>query len=156
MDKTIVGPGAGSEKKLFQESEDVSEQAHSETVCVEFPSYKRVFVSGHVAADSEGGVTDPGDIEGQTRETLTQIQDKLVQFDGKMTDIVRVRVYVTDLNEDDFKLVHKARSEFFERDHHPASTLVEVGKLAREEALIEIDADAIIPDDGWDADVIES
>lgn len=156
MIKTVVGPGVGKEKQLFKESEDVKEQAHSKTVAVEMPGYKRVYVSGHVAAGPNGEIIGTDDIEEQTRVTLEQIEAHLDRFGGDMNDIVRVRVYVTDLNNEDFRALHKVRGEFFDRNHHPASTLVEVGALAIDDALIEIDADAIIPEDGWDETVVDA
>ena len=73
-----------------------------------------------------------------------------------MTDVVRVRVYVDEpaLTEANFQAIHEARGEFFEPSHFPASTLVEVSNLIRDGVLVEIDAEAVIPDDDWDVEVL--
>ena len=64
---------------------------------------------------------------------------------GTIDDIVRVRVYITPpFSEEKFAAIHEARAEFFHKDHYPASTLVIVHGLARDGAMIEIDADAVI------------
>ena len=153
MKKTVVAPGVGSERELFEDSEKVAEHAHSKTVAVEQPGHVRLYISGHVPL--EDGSVQTEDIGEQTRIVLEQIQSHLERFDGSMNDVVRMRVYVTDLNDADFRTVHEIRSEFFDRDHHPSSTLVEIADLTRDGAKIEIDADAIVPEDGWDVTVIE-
>ena len=61
-----------------------------------------------------------------------------------MDDVVRVRVYVTQLDQPSLKEIHEVRSGYFRPGHYPASTLVRVDQLIRDGALIEIDADAVI------------
>ena len=60
-------------------------------------------------------------------------------------------MYVDDVADEEFVTIHEVRDEFFDREHYPASTLVEVEALALDDLLIEVDADAVIPDDGRDA-----
>ena len=120
--------------------------AYADAVVVHLNSAKRLFISG-VVAEGE-------DIEAQTRNVLEQIETMLADHDGGMEDIVRVRVYISqpEMDEDSLEAVHDVRNEFFVQDHLPASTLVEVEALVSDEFLIEIDADAIIPGDGWDVE----
>lgn len=153
MHKTVISPGAGQSREIFQQSE-TKEQAHSKGVVVRHDGYDRVYLSGIIPTDDEGKAMAPGDIGTQTRLGLKEIEATLEEHGGKMEDIVRVRVYIVDYNADDFREVHKVRQEFFDREHYPASTLVEVANLVRDGARIEIDAEAIIPDDGWDLEVI--
>ena len=138
MRKEIVNPETG----------DWSEHdvAYSDAVVVHTADAKRVHVSG-VVAEGE-------DIEVQTRGVLEAIEELLADHDGGMEDVVRVRVYVAspELDEGSLETVHAVRSEFFPEAHLPASTLVEVEDLVREEFLIEIDADAVVPDDGWEVE----
>lgn len=111
-----------------------------------------VFVSGHtgVAADTMVGHASSGRdlaqaVSRQTAVILAKIQSVLHSLGGTMHDIVRVRVYVRPpLTKDVFEAIHEARREYFTEARKPASTLVRVDALVRPDALIEIEADAII------------
>jgi enamine deaminase RidA (YjgF/YER057c/UK114 family) len=61
-----------------------------------------------------------------------------------MDDIVRVRVYVTQVDAASLRDIHEVRSKFWTAGKYPASTLVRVDQLVRDGALIEIDADAVV------------
>lgn len=148
MRKTIINPDAG-ERIGFTQGTD-TKPAYSEGIVVETPSYKRVFLAGLTARDSQL------DMLGQTRDVLEQIQTDLDSVGGTMNDVVRVRVYVPEpaLTAENFRAIHQARGEFFEDQHYPASTLVEVSDLVREGKLIEIDSEAIIGDAEWEVETI--
>lgn len=139
MEKTIVNPDTGDWAG--------HEVAYSDAVVVETPTHDRLFVSGMIS-DSDG-------LAAQTRDVLERIQAIVRDQGGSMDDVVRVRVYLRDpiMNEGALETVHGVRAEFFDRDHYPASTLVEVAALVDEDALIEIDADAMIPTGGWESRV---
>ena len=101
----------------------------------------QVFISGFVALSAKGevqGINDPGD---QARVILRNIQHYLEAAGGKMNDVVRVRIYVTDIRHR--PAVRAARREFFTGDF-PCSTLGGVSTLVDPAYLVEIDADAII------------
>jgi enamine deaminase RidA (YjgF/YER057c/UK114 family) len=123
-----------------------SETAYAECVVVEHHDHDRVHVSG---VTSDEPHDDMGD---QTRDVLEQIEDIVDGAGGTMGDVVRVRVYVESpaLTQANFDAIHEARREFFDPGSYPASTLVEVEGLIREGRLIEIDADAVVPHDGWE------
>ncbi len=127
----------------FAESVD-HEVAFSDAVAVEMEAYTRVFISGIVAREDS--------IEAQTRGCLEGIETILERFGGSFEDVVRVRLYVTEphLDDDSLETIHDVRREFFDSEY-PASTLVEVSGLVSEDLSIEIDADAIVPDDAWEA-----
>jgi len=80
----------------------------------------------------------------QTRHVLESIKAVLAREGGSMDDVVRVRVYVTQLDQQSLREIHEVRSAYFNPGHYPASTLVRVSQLIRDGALIEIDADAMI------------
>ncbi len=149
MRKTIINPEAGERIGYTEGTE--TEPAYSEGVVVEMREYKRVFLAGLTARDPE---LEMGD---QTRDVLEQIEADLHAVGGTMDDVVRVRVYVPEphLTEENFSAIHDARGEFFDEEHYPASTLVEVANLVREGKLIEIDSEAIVPNDGWVVEPIE-
>lgn len=135
--------------------EPLQSVAFSKAVVIEHDGYQRVHISGTVAFDEDRTVVAKGDLAGQTRHVLELIEGLLAEFDGDMTDIVRVRVYMPELTDEGLRTVHEVRHEFFEHEHKPASTLVEVGGLVDDDLLIEIDAEAVIPDDGWSVTVVE-
>ena len=83
-----------------------------------------------------------GDIEAQTRQVLDNLARVLANVGGRLDDIVKVTVFVTDMAHLD--QIHRVRAEYF-TPPYPASTLVEVSRLVRPEYLIEIDAVASIP-----------
>lgn len=101
-----------------------------------------LFVSGQLAFDDNMNIVGIGDIRAQTRQVLENIGRVLETASASFADIVRVQVFVTDLNS--FRAVHDVRLDYFDRDQLPASTLVKVAGLAHEDALIEIDAVAAI------------
>jgi 2-iminobutanoate/2-iminopropanoate deaminase len=84
-------------------------------------------------------------IREQTKQILENMKAIMTREGGTMDDIVRVRVYVTQIDADSLRDVHDVRSGFWTPGQYPASTLVRVDQLVRDGALIEIDADAVIP-----------
>lgn len=102
-----------------------------------------IVVSGTVAADREGRVVSPGDAYGQTVFALRKIETSLKEAGARREDVVRSRIFVTDIA--DFESVARAHAEFFQ-DIRPVTTLVQVSRLVDPEAVVEIEADAIVPD----------
>lgn len=143
MRKTVIDPDTGNE--LVADSDAVDETAYSRGVVVEHESHDRVYVSG-VTPGERADVS----VAEQTRIVLETIRDILTDQGGSMDDVVRVRIYVEDVVGTEFDRVHEVRNEFFDRAHRPASTLVEVDTILR--GNIEIDAEAVIPADGWDVE----
>lgn len=99
---------------------------------------KLLFISGQLAFDERMQIIGKGDMGAQTRQVLENIKKALTAAGATFKDIIRVHVFVTDLS--DFRAVHDVRLEYFDPDHLPASTLVQVAGLAHADALIEIDA----------------
>jgi enamine deaminase RidA (YjgF/YER057c/UK114 family) len=100
-----------------------------------------VFVGGTTSTNSEGVVEGAGDAYEQTRITLGKIEHALTQAGARVADVVRVRMYVTDITRGQEYL--KAYSEWF-KDIRPVITVAEVSALARPDHLVEIEADAVI------------
>lgn len=115
----------------------------SDAVRVELPGGSLLFISGKVATDESGRLVGRT-MKEQTRQVLENIKAVLASEGGSMEDIVRVRVYVTQLDQHSLRDIHEVRSGYFREGRYPASTLVRVDQLVRDGALIEIDADAVI------------
>jgi 2-iminobutanoate/2-iminopropanoate deaminase len=101
-----------------------------------------VFVSGMTARRPDGSIAGIGDIKEQTRQVCENVQAAVREAGGTLDDVCSVDVYVR--NMEDFAKVHEVRALYF-HDPLPASTMVEVSKLAHPDYLIEISAIAVIP-----------
>jgi enamine deaminase RidA (YjgF/YER057c/UK114 family) len=115
----------------------------SDAVRVDLPGCALLYISGKVGTDDKGVVVGRT-IKEQTERILTSIKAVVEREGGTMDDIVRVRVYVTQLDQQSLRDVHEVRARFFTEGHYPASTLVRVAELIPDGGLIEIDADAVI------------
>lgn len=100
-----------------------------------------IFVAGTTAVDEDGRIVAPGDPYGQTRFILRKIERALQDAGASLRDVVRTRMFIT--NADDWEAVGRAHQESF-RDVLPAATMVEVHRLIAPDALVEIDADAMV------------
>ena len=103
-----------------------------------------VHVAGTTAVDASGAVVGSGDAYAQTAFILRKIDDALGQAGASMSQVVRTRLFVTDISR--FDEIAQAHGKVF-RDIRPASTMVEVKALVDPEMLIEIEADAYVGTD---------
>ena len=100
-----------------------------------------VEVTGTVASGEDGKVIGKDDAYAQTKYIYEKIEAVLFRAGATMKDVVRVRMFVTDISR--WQEYGKAHSEFF-RDIRPCNTMVEVNALIEQDYLIEIEATAII------------
>ena len=100
-----------------------------------------VWVTGTAPVADDGSVFAPGDPYRQTRRCLEIIANALESLDASMADVVRTRMFCTDIRQ--WREIGRAHGEVF-RDFPPATTLVEVKALIEPGMLIEIEADAYL------------
>jgi 2-iminobutanoate/2-iminopropanoate deaminase len=115
----------------------------SDAVRVELGDATLLYISGKMALDTENRIVGRTMRE-QTRQVLENIKAVLDHEGGTMDDIVRVRVFVTELDPALLKDIHAVRAEYFAPGRYPASTLVKVSGFVRDGGLIEIEADAVL------------
>ena len=102
-------------------------------------------VSGTVATDDNGAVIGAGDVYAHAVFIIAKIEKALNQAGATLEDVVRTRLYVTDINS--WEQLARAHGEYF-ADIRPATTLVEVQRLIAPEFLVEIEAEAILQTEG--------
>lgn len=101
-----------------------------------------VFISGMLAKGQDGRMVGPGDITAQTRQVCENLKAAVEAAGGTLEDICRVDVYIRNMEH--FPQIHAVRREYFP-GAPPASTMVEVTKFTTPDALIEINAIAVLP-----------
>lgn len=141
--RTDVNLAASASKQIGALSSAGLAAAFSDAVRVEAGDAVFLYISGQTPIDDAGRTVGTTMAE-QTRQVLDRIERIVEHEGGRMTDIVRVRVFVTDIGAEALRQVHQVRNEYFPAAAKPASTLVQISGIIRPGAMIEIDADAVI------------
>jgi reactive intermediate/imine deaminase len=102
---------------------------------------KIVYVAGQIALDKDGKVVGAGDMKAQAEQVFKNLEAALTAAGAKFSDVVKMNTYVTDM--DKAADVREVRAKYF-KDTTPASTLLQVVRLARPELMLEIEVVAAV------------
>ena len=102
---------------------------------------KMIYISGQIAFDKDGNVVGAGDMKAQAEQVFKNLEAALAAAGAKFTDVVKMNTYITDM--DKAPAVREVRAKYF-GETTPASTLVQVAKLARPEFMLEIEVIAAV------------
>jgi len=108
---------------------------------VDVQSGRTIYIAGQVALDKSGNVVGKGNFAAQTTQVFENLKLALAAAGATFDNVVKLNTYVTDMSQ--VQTLRDIRAKYYGKNA-PASTLVQVGKLAREELMIEIEAIAIV------------
>jgi reactive intermediate/imine deaminase len=111
------------------------------THVVDVPASRLVFISGQVPLDAAGELVGAGDFAAQARQVFKNLTAALEAAGAGWSDVVKLGYFVRDVGE--MPAARRIRDEYVDTERPPASTLIEVSSLFRDDVLIEIDAIAV-------------
>ncbi len=109
---------------------------------------RTVYVSGQLPLDGNGKLIGNGDFGAQAEQVFANLKAALSAAGASFGDVVKLNMYVTDMTQ--LKALRAARDRYIDPKRAPASTLVEVERFVAEGAMVEIDATAVVADNGRD------
>lgn len=112
------------------------------THVVEVTAGRPVYIAGQVALDPTGALVGSGDIRAQARQVFDNLQAGLQAVGASFDQVVKLTYYLLDATQ--LPVVREVRDRYVNTQQPPASTAVEVRRLARDDLLIEIEAVAVI------------
>jgi len=101
-----------------------------------------LFIAGQVSSDSAGQIVGAGDMRAQVKQVLENLKRVLASQSADFSHVAKINIFTTDIEA--FATARDVREQYF-KGQAPASTLVEVKRLARPEFLVEIEAVAVLP-----------
>jgi enamine deaminase RidA (YjgF/YER057c/UK114 family) len=108
---------------------------------VEARGGRTIYVSGQVALDEKGELVGPRNFRAQTVQVFENLKARLAEAGATFRDVVKLNYYLTDAS--DLQGLRDTRNRYLNIENPPASTLVVVKQLFREEFLIEVEAIAV-------------
>jgi enamine deaminase RidA (YjgF/YER057c/UK114 family) len=114
------------------------------THVVEVRTGRTIFISGQIALDQSGNVVGAGDFAAQTEQVFRNIELALESVGASMVDVAKLTVFVVDMSQ--VQTFREIRDRHVNTANPPASSLIRVAGLVRDDLLIEIEAVAVLPE----------
>ncbi|MBN9295759.1 MAG: RidA family protein [Filimonas sp.] len=118
-------------------------KGYSQAAVVDLGSNKMIILSGQVPLDKQGNLVGKGDLEKQTEQVFTNIKSIAEEMGGNMSHVIKLSYYITDVSQ--IQTIRNVRDKYINTTNPPASTLVQVSKLFRDDVMIEVEATLVIP-----------
>jgi len=129
--------------ELVNPSSVSTPHGYSQAAMIDLGNSRMVIISGQVALDAKGNLVGKDDLEKQTEQVFVNIKNIVEEVGGTMKDVIKLSYFTTDVSK--IQSIRNVRDKFITVQSPPASTLVQVSKLFRDDILIEIEATAVIP-----------
>lgn len=129
--------------KLVNPSSVATPKGYSQVAQIDLGNATMLLIAGQVPLDKQGNLVGKDDLAKQTEQVFINIKNIIEEAGGTMNHLAKISYFIKDVSK--IQLVRDVRDKFVNTKTPPASTLVEVSKLYREDVLIEIEATAIIP-----------
>ena len=128
----------------FKNSPEISSPAGYSHVAV-VSGGKMVFLSGQVGLNKQGEMVGKDDFGAQVAQVFSNLKAALAAAGATPNDLIKLNYYVVGLNHDKLLAIRNVRDQFINKEHPPTSTLAGVQALFRDDAMIEVEAVAVIP-----------
>lgn len=128
---------------LINPSSVAAPKGYSHAAVIDLGNCKMIILSGQVPFDQQGNLVGKDNLGQQTEQVFTNIKNIVEELGGSMDNIVKLGFFVTDVAQ--IQAVRNVRDKFVNTKNPPASTLVQVSKLFRDDVSIEVEATVIIP-----------
>jgi enamine deaminase RidA (YjgF/YER057c/UK114 family) len=129
--------------KLVNPNSVATPKGYSQVAQIDLGNATMLLISGQVPLDKQGNLVGKDDFAMQTEQTFTNIKNIIEEAGGNMNHLAKLSYFIRDVSK--IQVVREVRDKFINIKTPPASTLVEVSKLYRDDILIEIEATAVIP-----------
>ena len=130
-------------KTQFLNPAGLSKPAGFTQVVVTQPG-KLIYISGQVSVNAGGDVVGKGDLRAQVTQVMENLKTALTAAGATMNDLTKLNFYVVNMKPDQVSVIREIRGKYLSAEHPPASTLIGVTALAREDYMIEIEGIAAL------------
>ena len=146
QNKTINQEKSEKEKKTMEKQQTnirfINRAAAGYSHVVEVKGGRTLYIAGQLAVDKEGNLVGRGDFRAQVKQVFENLDSRLKEVGASFKDVVKLNYYLTDAS--DLQSLRETRNSYINMENPPASTLVVVKQLVREEYLLEVEAVAVV------------
>jgi enamine deaminase RidA (YjgF/YER057c/UK114 family) len=146
QNQTVNQKKAAKEKKNMEKQQAnvrfVNRAPAGYSHVVEVRGGRTLYIAGQIALDKDGNVVGRGDFRTQVKQVFENLKARLEEGGASFKDVVKLNYYLTDAS--DLQALRDTRNSYINTENPPASTLVVVKQLVREDYLVEIEAVAVV------------